>query len=147
MRCPYCQYPESKVIDKRETQEGINRRRRACQKCEQRFTTYEKVRVDFITVLKKDGRKEPFDKKKILKGIQIACEKGPVTEEQMNKIATDIEKRIKKKQIAFVKSKLIGDVVLTRLKKVDEMAYIRFASVYKTIENLKELKAEIKKIR
>ena len=147
MKCPYCQHDESKVVDKRETLDGVNRRRRECLKCSQRFTTYERIKVETITVIKKDGRKEPFSFEKLMGGLRIATEKRGISEEKLQKVAHDIERSIKKKQLALVKSKQIGNLVLAKLKKLDEMAYIRFASVYKTIENIKELKAEIRKIK
>ena len=148
MKCPYCGYAETKVVDKRETGEfDTTRRRRECLKCEKRFTTYERVeRVD-LGVVKKDGRKELFDKEKIRKGILRACEKRPVTLEQIDKIVDVIESDLRKLKSTEIKSEKIGEKVISALKKLDKVAYIRFASVYRSFADVKDFEKEIKEIK
>ena len=148
MKCPYCRNTETKVVDKRETGEfDTTRRRRECLKCEKRFTTYERVeRVD-LGVVKKDGRKELFDKEKIRKGILRACEKRPVTLEQIDKIVDVIESDLRKLKSTEIKSEKIGEKVISALKKLDKVAYIRFASVYRSFADVKDFEKEIKEIK
>jgi transcriptional repressor NrdR len=132
------------VLDSRET-EDQTRRRRECAKCEKRFTTYEKVENINLTVIKKDGRKESFNRDKLKRGIFIAGSKR-IPEDKMNEIIDDIENRLKEYESNEIPSKKIGEEVMTALKKNDKIAYIRFASVYKDFEDLDEVKEEIEKI-
>jgi len=141
MKCPYCESRNTKVTDKRESEKGLAiRRRRECLRCKKRFTTYERVEQVIITVIKKDGKREPFNRAKIMSGIEKACNKRPVTSEQLEKVVSRIESRLRKKK--EVKSSKIGELVLKELKKLDKVAYMRFASVYKEFENLKSFKKE-----
>ena len=148
MKCPYCGHAETKVVDKRETAEfDVTRRRRECLKCEKRFTTYERIEKVDLSVVKKDGRKEPFDKEKIRKGILRACEKRPVTLEQIDKIVDLIESDLRKLKSTEIKSEKIGEKVIGALKKLDKVAYIRFASVYRSFKDVKDFEKEIKEIK
>ncbi len=131
MKCPYCNNLNSKVVDKRNTESEIAiRRRRECLKCNKRFTTYERVETDLI-VIKKDGRREQYNREKLKNGITKSCEKRPVTQEQIEKIMDDIENTLREQPTAEVKSNFIGQLVMKYLKKIDKVAFIRFASVYK----------------
>ena len=148
MKCPFCGNTETKVVDKRETGEfEATRRRRECLKCEMRFTTYERVENLNLIVIKKSGGKEPFDKEKIRKGILRACEKRPVTLEQIDKIVDKIEGDIRKLKTVEIKSKQIGAKVINALKKLDKVAYLRFASVYRSFKDIKDFEKEIKEIK
>lgn len=142
MLCPYCLNKESKVIDKRDA-EGTIRRRRECFKCQKRFNTRELVERSDIRVIKKDGRREEFNREKIKKGIMKACEKRPVTNEIIEKMMIKIEEKIRRKG-EDVKTNFIGELVANELKKTDKVAYIRFASVYKDFADLEDFKKEIK---
>ena len=148
MKCPYCGDTETKVVDKRETGEfEATRRRRECLKCEKRFTTYERVENLNLIVIKKSGEKEPFDKEKIRKGILKACEKRPVTLEQIDKMVDKIEGEIRKLKTTEIKSEQIGKKVISALKKLDKVAYLRFASVYRSFDDVKDFEKEIKEIK
>ena len=148
MKCPFCGNTETKVVDKRETGEfEATRRRRECLKCEKRFTTYERVENLSLVVIKKNGAKEPFDKEKIRKGILRACEKRPVTLEQIDKIVDKIESDIRKLKTVEIKSEQIGAKVISALKKLDKVAYLRFASVYRSFKDIKDFEKEIKEIK
>jgi transcriptional repressor NrdR len=146
MQCSYCQYKETKVIDKRDS-EGITRRRRECLKCGKRFTTYEKVELD-LNVLKKDGRREKFSIEKLRKGVDKALEKRAVTSEEVDRLVGEIEAKIyrvvKGKDI---ESSKIGEIVMEKLKKVDKVAYIRFASVYREFTDLDDFKRELRALK
>ncbi|TAN63642.1 transcriptional repressor NrdR [bacterium] len=145
MKCPFCGYLEDKVIDSRLSQDGsATRRRRECLGCEKRFTTYERVEEVLPLVIKKDGRREPFDRLKILGGIKKACEKRPVGMEEMEKAVNKLEMRfldIGEKEIA---SSFIGEAVMEELKKLDEVAFVRFASVYREFRDINEFMRELK---
>ena len=147
MKCPYCNHSKNKVVDKRETENDIvTRRRRECLACGKRFTTYERIESLGLTILKKDGRKETFDVDKVEKGILKACEKRPVSLEDIRKIVRDIEFHLKNKETTEISSSLIGRMVMTRLKRLDKVAYIRFASVYKDFKDPEEFQEELKKL-
>ncbi|MCM8801069.1 MAG: transcriptional regulator NrdR [Candidatus Omnitrophica bacterium] len=147
MRCPYCGYKEDKVIDSRaNTEQTAIRRRRQCLKCGKRFTTYEYIEEVSLMVIKKDGRREPFDRKKILTGIMKACEKRPISLEKMEEIVTQVERAIQKRSEREVKSSLIGELVMERLKRLDEVAYVRFASVYRQFKDLGQFMMELRQI-
>jgi transcriptional repressor NrdR len=147
MLCPFCGHSETKVIDSRDTNDGkAIRRRRECEKCKVRFSTYEDVEILRLTVIKKDGRKEEYDRGKIESGIRKALEKRPVDSEQIEKIMGDIEYEIRSKEACEVTSKDIGKIVLDKLKDVDDVAYMRFASVYKSFKNIGSFKKEAEKL-
>lgn len=147
MRCPHCGYKEDKVVDSRATQEGSAiRRRRECLKCGKRFTTYEYIEEVSLMVIKKDGRREPFDRKKILSGIMKACEKRPVSVEKMEEIVTHVERAIQKKSDREVSSSRIGELVMEKLKALDDVAYVRFASVYRQFKDVGQFMEELKGI-
>ncbi|MBU0535736.1 MAG: transcriptional regulator NrdR, partial [Nanoarchaeota archaeon] len=144
--CPYCS-GESRVIDKRESSPGIIRRRRECQKCSKRFTTYEKVEVLDLSVIKKDGTREAFDKEKLEKGIKRACEKRPITQETIDKTLSEIEAELLNRKAKEVNSKEIGELLMKKLKKLDKVAYIRFASVYREFQDIDSFEEELDKLK
>lgn len=145
MNCPYCTYTKSSVTNKRDSLDGI-RRRRECMKCKKRFTTYEKIEKGDLYVIKKDGRREKFDIKKIEVGIEKAFEKRPVSHEKIKQMINEIEEQIRKPGKKEVKSSVIGETVMKKLKKVDDIAYVRFASVYRQFKDIKEFKQELKQL-
>ncbi len=147
MKCPFCGSDELKVVDKRESNEDSNRRRRECLKCSKRFTTYERVEMVEIYVVKKDGRRELFNRDKILKGILKACEKRPISNERIEATVDDIESEILNQEKTEIKSHLVGDMIMKHLKKLDEIAYIRFASVYRQFKDLDEFEKELKGLK
>jgi transcriptional repressor NrdR len=147
MKCPYCGYKEDKVVDSRATrEEAAVRRRRECLKCGKRFTTYEYVEDVSLMVIKKDGRREPFDRKKVLSGIIKACEKRPISIEKMEDIVTSVERSIQKKSDREVSSSRIGELVMEKLKTLDDVAYVRFASVYRQFKDVGQFMVELKDI-
>ncbi|HDN97844.1 MAG TPA: transcriptional repressor NrdR [bacterium] len=147
MRCPYCGYTKDKVIDSREINGGRQiRRRRICLRCKKRFTTYEEIEIRPLIVIKKDGRREKFSREKIFNGIQKACEKRPISVDKIDEIVTEVEQELRQKFEREVSSKEIGKIVIKKLKKLDEIAYIRFASVYQEFDNLLQFQKEIRKI-
>jgi len=147
MKCPFCGYKEDKVVDSRATaEESAVRRRRECLKCGKRFTTYEYVEEVSLMVIKKDGRREPFDRKKLLAGITKACEKRPISMEKMEEIATYAERAIQKKSDREVNSARIGELVMEKLKNLDDVAYVRFASVYRQFKDVGQFMVELKDI-
>jgi len=144
MKCPFCGSAESKVIDSRPTDEGtIIRRRRECIECEKRFTTYEKIESIPLRVIKKDKSREMFDSQKLLNGIMRACEKRPVTMEQLQNIVDDIENDIFSTLDKEISTKEIGQKVMEALKKIDEVAYVRFASVYRQFKDIDTFMQEL----
>jgi transcriptional repressor NrdR len=148
MKCPFCGYLDSKVMDSRPTDEGsIIRRRRECPSCKKRFTTYERIDELPIMVIKKSGNREVFDPHKIINGLIKACEKRPVTMEVLQNIAYDVEKELKNSMEQEVESRKIGEMVMKRLKNVDEVAYVRFASVYRQFKDINSYIEEIKKLK
>ena len=147
MKCPYCFNDESAVLESRESEDGaVLRRRRECVKCDKRFTTYERVENIDLKVVKKDGRKEDFAREKIIKGINSACEKRPVETEQIERLVDDIEMRFLNRKSTEISSSDIGRMVLTRLKKLDKVAYLRFASVFLEFGSVEEFRKEIREI-
>lgn len=143
MNCPYCTHTKSSVTNKRDSSEGI-RRRRECLKCKKRFTTYEKIEKSDLYVIKKDGRREKFEIKKLETGIERAFEKLSVPQEKIKKMINEIEEQIRRLGKKEVKSSVIGEMVMRKLKKLDNIAYIRFASVYRQFKDINEFKKEIK---
>lgn len=147
MKCIYCGHLESRVIDSRPLNEGDTiRRRRECQKCARRFTTYEKAEQMPVMVVKKDGSREAFDVEKIQRGIRKACEKRNVSAETIESMALEVEGRVQQMGEQEVSARLIGDLVMDALKKVDEVAYVRFASVYREFKDVDTFLAEIAKL-
>ena len=147
MKCPSCEYKETKVIDSRISSEGNSiRRRRECLKCEKRFTTYEYIERVPLMVVKKDGRRQAFDRTKIISGLVRACEKRPVSIDRIEKITTEIERSIQKKFDREVEGSMIGEAVMDKLAKTDEVAYVRFASVYRQFRDVNQFMSELKVI-
>ena len=146
MLCPYCNYKESKVIDSRHTDSQSIRRRRECESCKKRFTTYEKIELTPIMVIKKDNSREYFDRNKIKNGILKSSEKRPVSIEQVEEIIHFIENEINKAYLSEIESKKIGEMVMDKLKDVDEVAYVRFASVYRQFKDINTFVKELKNI-
>ena len=146
MKCPYCSNENSKVTNKRESPEGI-RRRRECLKCGKRFTTYERVSENNLYIIKKDKRREKFDREKLKKGVEKAFEKRPVPKEKIDKMINEIEEQLEKKGKKEIHSSVIGEMVMKKIKKLDNVAYIRFASVYRNFQDVKDFKREIKDLK
>ena len=146
MLCPYCNSPNTKVTDKRDS-ESITRRRRECLKCSKRFTTYERVELD-LNVIKKDGRREKFDRDKLKRGIEKAFEKRPIGSNKVEQAIDDIEARIYRiAKDKDIKSSRIGEIAMDKIRKVDKIAYIRFASVYREFKDISDFKKELKGLK
>lgn len=144
MRCSFCGHADSKVLDSRPVEDGrCIRRRRECQKCGKRFTTYERVEEMSLLVVKRDGNREIFDKNKILAGVVRACDKRPVPMSELEAMVADIEKELRNSTEKEVTAKQIGDMVMQRLRKMDDVAYVRFASVYRKFEDIERFMEEI----
>ena len=146
MKCPYCGYQESKVVDSRPADEGSIRRRRECLRCERRFTTYETVESLPMVVIKKDGSRQTFDSSKVLRGIQRSCEKRPVPVADMERMATEIEQELQNNLEREISTELVGEMVMDKLKKADEVAYVRFASVYRQFKDINTFMSELNKL-
>jgi transcriptional repressor NrdR len=147
MKCPFCAELENKVIDSRLSNQGaVIRRRRECLGCERRFTTYERVEEILPMVVKKDGRRENFDRHKVIAGIQLACQKRPVSSEQIEAIVDGIERRLQEIGEKEVPSSFVGESVMRELSRLDEVAYVRFASVYRSFKDLGEFMSELKEL-
>ena len=147
MKCPFCGYAESKVIDSRPAEEGSTiRRRRECLSCQKRFTTYEIVERVPLIVVKRDGSRQSFDKSKVINGMVRACEKRPVTMAQIEHIADEIEQELQGSLEREIATQEIGEMVMSRLKDVDEVAYVRFASVYRSFKDINTFMEELSKI-
>lgn len=144
MICPYCNNYASKVLDKREGTGGkTTRRRRQCQKCGRRFTTFERVESIDLLIVKKDGKREIFDRGKLRSGIIKACEKRPISADSIEKIVDEIEANLRKKGASEISSKKVGEMVTKKLKKLDKIAYIRFASVYRQFADISDFEKEL----
>ena len=147
MKCPFCGYTDSKVIDSRPAEDGTTiRRRRECLECQKRFTTYEVVERMPLVVIKRNGSRESFDRVKIINGIVRACEKRPVTMAQIEDIADDIEQELRGRLESEVQSERVGELVMARLKELDEVAYVRFASVYRSFKDINTFMEELTKL-
>ena len=147
MKCPFCENPDSKVIDSRLSNEGdMIRRRRECEKCNQRFTTYERVEEMLPMVIKKDGDRETFDRLKIEHGIQKACEKRPVSMEKIGQLVARIEESLQERGDKEIPSTEIGELVMKGLKDLDDVAYVRFASVYRSFRDINEFMEELQSL-
>jgi transcriptional repressor NrdR len=148
MKCPYCQHPETSVLDSRLTSANDSiRRRRECAECVKRFTTYERTELLDISVVKKDGRSEAFDRNKLLKGILRACEKRPVKREKIELAVDQIELQLRQMDKTEIPSRLVGDLVMSQLMELDEVAYVRFASVYKKFKDVSQFAEEVAKLK
>lgn len=147
MKCPFCGYTESKVIDSRPAEEGSTiRRRRECLACSKRFTTYEIIERMPLVVVKRDGSRQTFDKVKLINGMVRACEKRPVSLAQLEKIADDIEQELQSNLEREIKTVDVGEMVMARLKSIDEVAYVRFASVYRSFKDINTFMDELSKL-
>ena len=145
MKCRYCHGTESKVVDSRPTDDGTSiRRRRECISCGKRFTTYEKIEEIPIMVIKRDGRREAFDSDKILRGVRKACEKRPVSANEMDKLVDDVVREVNNTLEQEIQSTAVGELVMARLKELDEVAYVRFASVYRQFKDINTFMDELK---
>jgi len=147
MRCPYCDHPESKVIDSRESKNGLTiRRRRECLSCAKRFTTYEKIEEIPYMVVKKDGRRQRFESQKIMAGLLKACEKRPVPVAKLEEVVEELESMLQERSEKEISTVEIGQLVVERLKALDKVAYVRFASVYREFKDVKEFKKELENL-
>lgn len=147
MHCPFCRAADTRVLDSRDSAEGtIIRRRRECESCKRRFTTYERVEELNPLVVKKDGRREAFDREKLISGLKKACEKRPVSVEQIEALVQSIERKVQESGEKEVSSTSIGGLVMDRLPMLDEVAYVRFASVYRSFRDIAEFMDELKEI-
>jgi transcriptional repressor NrdR len=147
MKCPFCGHEENKVVDSRPVQDGrAVRRRRECLECKERFTTYEYIEAVTLTVTKSDERREPFDRQKVIHGIKLACNKRPVGIKKIEAMASEIEADLSELSKTEVSSKYIGELVMEKLKEVDEIAYVRFASVYRKFADTTEFLEELTKL-
>lgn len=148
MKCPFCENEQSSVLESRDSEDNqVTRRRRACVQCNKRFTTYERVEGPQLVVIKKDGGRENFDREKIRRGINKACEKRPVSTDLVEGIVDQVEQEMLKKKNSEVSSRLIGNAVLKQLKKVDKVAYVRFASVYLDFDDIEDFASLVKEIK
>ena len=144
MKCPFCGYDDSKVLDTRPTDEGYKiRRRRECLKCQKRFTTYEKIEQSPVMVIKKDGNRQAFDRDKIVRGMIKSCEKRPVSADEIEEAVNNIEKKIENSMRREITSLEIGEMVMDELKDLDEVSYVRFASVYREFKDLQSFVDEL----
>ena len=148
MRCPYCANTEDRVVDSRESREGdVIRRRRECVRCERRFTSYEKIESQPFQVVKRDQRREPFDRMKLMRGLQVACRKRPVSQDALERVADSIEMAMNDAGEREISSRDIGAMVMTRLRQLDPVAYVRFASVYRNFEDVESFVKELHQLR
>jgi transcriptional repressor NrdR len=144
MRCPHCGHLEDRVVDSRETGDGqATRRRRECLGCSRRFTTYERIEEILPAVVKKDGRREPFDRKKILEGLTRACQKRPVSAAQIEALIAAVERQVQELGEKEVPSRVVGEAVMARLRELDPVAFVRFASVYRAFEDVGDFMSEL----
>jgi len=145
MQCPYCGHADSRVVDTRTTSDGI-RRRRECLSCKKRFTTYEQI-SEALLIVKRDGRREPFDRHKLTQGIRIACAKRPIAMTDIERVVSQIEEHLFSLGTAEVRSEIIGEMILEKLKELDPLAYIRYAIVYMEMEDVGSLQKELDRLR
>jgi len=145
MRCPYCGHEEDRVVDSRPSTDGRSvRRRRECDSCGKRFTTYEYIENVSLTVVKNDGRREPFDRQKLQRGIELACNKRPISAKKITALVDEIEEELQNLSKKEITSKEVGEAVMRKLKETDEVAYVRFASVYHKFKDINEFMNELK---
>lgn len=146
MQCPYCNYKESKVVDSRHTDSNSIRRRRECESCKKRYTTYETIETTPVMVIKKDNTREYFDREKIKNGLIKSCEKRPVSIDQIEGVVSYIENEINKNYMTEVETRIIGEMIMDKLKDIDEVSYVRFASVYRQFKDINTFVNELKTI-
>ena len=147
MKCPFCAHPEDRVIDSRTSNVGdVTRRRRECEACQKRFTTYERVEYALPTVVKKDGRREPFDRQKVVRCLTVALTKRPVSAEVVEAIADELERALVDADAREVRSEELGERLMAKLRGVDEVAYVRFASVYRSFKDIREFAIELEQL-
>lgn len=147
MRCPACGHLESKVVDSRPSDDGsVIRRRRECLECGRRFTTYERAEENPLIVVKSDGSSEAYDRQKLMRGLLIACAKRPISPEQISSLIDSIETELRNSNQVEIRSKKLGDMAMARLAKLDDVAYVRFASVYKDFQNIEEFAAALEEL-
>lgn len=147
MRCPFCQFPDSKVLDSRPAHDGQEiRRRRECLACHQRFTSYERVEDVPLWIVKKDGQRQAFDRGKILRGILTACEKRPIALDDLERVVDDIERTLRDGHFSEISTRQIGELVMDRLRHMDEVAYVRFASVYRQFTDIEGFRQELERL-
>lgn len=146
MQCPYCSYKESKVVDSRHTDSNSIRRRRECESCKKRYTTYETIETTPIMVIKKDNTREYFDREKIKNGLIKSCEKRPVSIDQIEGVISYIENEINKNYMTEIETRIIGEMIMDKLKDIDEVSYVRFASVYRQFKDINTFVNELKTI-
>ena len=146
MQCPYCNYKESKVVDSRHTDSNSIRRRRECESCKKRYTTYETIETTHIMVIKKDNTREYFDREKIKNGLIKSCEKRPVSMDQIEGVISYIENEINKNYMTEIETRMIGEMIMDKLKDIDEVSYVRFASVYRQFKDINTFVNELKTI-
>ena len=145
MKCPFCTHQDNKVIDSRLSKEGqVIRRRRECLSCARRFTTYERIEEIMPLVVKKDGRREAYDRQKIVSGVKLACQKRPVSSEQIDQLVETVERRLQETGEREVTTPAIGDIVMKLLQELDAVAYVRFASVYRSFQDIGEFMTELR---
>ncbi|MGE5620063.1 MAG: transcriptional regulator NrdR [Sphingomonadaceae bacterium] len=143
MKCPYCAHDQTKVVDKRDLTAGATRRRRLCTRCGRRFSTYEQAEVVNLVVVKKDGRREPFDRNKLRIGLLKACEKRPISSETIESLVDEVEAACRSRDGMEVSSSVVGELVMDKLRALDKIAYIRFASVYRAFADLQSFEEEL----
>jgi transcriptional repressor NrdR len=148
MRCPFCGNLEDRVVDSRESREGdVIRRRRQCTACERRFTSYEKIDEQPFQVIKRDERREPYDRAKLMQGLQVACRKRPIPAAQLDRIADEIEAEMQESGDREISSRRLGNMVMEKLRELDEVAYVRFASVYRRFEDVEQFVRELHQLK
>lgn len=147
MRCPFCSSRDTRVIDKRDADDvAMTRRRRECQQCNARFTTYERAEMSTLMIVKKDGRRQPFSRDKLKASIQTACTKRPISAETIERMVDQIESALRKRDGLEVQSSVVGDHVIDRLRALDQVAYIRFASVYRAFADISSFEDELRRL-
>ena len=147
MKCPFCSFLDSKVVDSRNGKGGTSiRRRRECLKCNRRFTTYERIEETNLVIVKKDGRREGFDRSKIIDGLEKACEKRPISVELIENLVSDLERELQETGEREVNSNVIGEILISKLYDIDEVAYVRFASVYRSFKDVNQFMDELKEL-
>lgn len=146
MKCPYCGHSETGVLESRDSEDST-RRRRECENCKKRFTTYERVEALDLVIIKKDGRREKFDRNKLRKGVEHSCSKRPVSVEKIDETVAEIERELRGLEETEIPSSKVGEIVMEHLKKIDKVAYVRFASIYKEFKDLKEFSKEVEKLK
>ncbi|MFH1591623.1 MAG: transcriptional regulator NrdR [archaeon] len=148
MKCPFCSHKHTRVIDKRDSADlSSTRRRRECERCKKRFTTYERVELINIFVIKKNGSRQPFDREKIKRGIVRSCEKRMITIDQIDRLVDQIESKVRSRNQKEIRSPTIGQMVMAAIRRLDEVAFIRFASVYRSFEDIDSFEKELRKLK